>query len=170
METYSFTNLLNSIHNAVKQACQLLSHKLRTVFLNEVSTIDRNQRADRFALISNAYEIRVVRLPHWVRVCHGQDLGGVQGALVCVWKVSFRVSVCESGLCQSTYMTAPQRSPNRVLRRSGTGLCCPSLRVSARRRLVVESRGFVVKGPPYWAPRGGTWPCTLLSFLSLRLR
>lgn len=50
---HSFTNLLNPIYNAIEKRRQLVAHKLGAVFLDEVSTVDRNERTDGPAFIRN---------------------------------------------------------------------------------------------------------------------
>lgn len=48
---HSFANLLDPIHNAIEKRRQLVAHKFGAVFLDEVSTVDRNERADSPAFI-----------------------------------------------------------------------------------------------------------------------
>jgi hypothetical protein len=74
---HSFTNLLNPIYNAIEKRRQLVTHKLGAVFLDEVSTVDRNERTDGPAFIRDLGECRVIRLPRGVGIGHGQDFGRV---------------------------------------------------------------------------------------------
>jgi hypothetical protein len=45
--------------------------------LDEVSTVDRNERTDGPAFIRDLGECRVIRLPRGVGIGHGQDFGRV---------------------------------------------------------------------------------------------